>query len=144
MWNIKHIGINSDSEEVSGSIYTIEGMYCVSENLNLFLYVFAAHRFCVLFCVPPLLGHGHSSVFHRSLFLQLFVNKRIRLREIMLESSFQTPFFLLNVKWRHSELYVRWRDMYRHFANDWDSKIVRLSNTKATSIRSLNGVDPFE
>jgi len=74
-------------------------MYCVSENLNLFLYVFAAHAFCVLVPIPPLLGLVHSSVSHSSLFLQFFVKKRNRLREIMLESSFPTPFFLLNVKY---------------------------------------------
>jgi len=69
----------------------------VIENLNLFLYVFAAHMFFVLVCIPLLLGHDHSSVSHSSLFLQLFV-KRTRLREIMLESKLRTSFFLLNVK----------------------------------------------
>jgi len=99
MWNIEHTCINSESEEVIGTIFTIVGMYCVSENLNLFLYVFAAHTFCVLVCIPPLLGHAHSSASHSSLLLQLFVKKRNLLREIMLESSFRKPFFLLNVKY---------------------------------------------
>lgn len=99
MWNVKNTWINSESEEVSGTIFTLVCMYCVSEDLNLFLYVFAAHTFCVLVCIPPLLGHVHSSVSHSSLLLQLFVRKRNRLREIMLYSSFRKPFFLWNVKY---------------------------------------------
>ena len=68
------------------------------EKLNLFLYVFAAHKFYVLVCIPLLLGHGRSAVSHSSLFLHLFVKKRTRLREIMLESNFRISFFLLNIK----------------------------------------------
>jgi hypothetical protein len=58
------------------------------ENLCLFLCIIVAQMFCVLACISPLLGHGHSSVSTQLLFLQLFVKKRNRLREIMIISGF--------------------------------------------------------
>jgi hypothetical protein len=107
--NIKNFGFHSESKEISGQFYDRKMRICFC--------IYLLHIFCLLVCIPPLLGNDHSSVSNISLFLQLFVNKRTCRHMITIVKASNIILFT-NIKRCQSEVYGAGGPCYRDFAND--------------------------